>query len=173
MLEKLQLQDFDKVYAIMEEAFPDDEHRFYDEQKALLDNPKYTIYGLRNDQNGEIKAFITVYQFDDFAFVEHFATNVLYRNQGLGAVILRELQDMLQCRICLEVELPDTDMAVRRIGFYRRNGFSLNNYDYIQPPMSKGKNSMPLLIMTTDGTITKGEFDTIKSTLYREVYKVK
>ena len=38
MLQKLLEEDFDKVYRIMEESFPIDERRTYEEQKALLNN---------------------------------------------------------------------------------------------------------------------------------------
>ena len=64
-------------------------------------------------------------------------------------------------------------MAKRRIAFYERNGFFLNKYDYIQPPMSKGKNPVPLLVMTSGGKVSAKRFDEIKKCLYREVYKKK
>ena len=71
---------------------------------------------------------------------------------------------------CLEVELPETDMARRRIGFYMRNGFFLNEYDYIQPPISKGRLPVPLRIMTSGGRITQADFEKIRTVLYKEVY---
>lgn len=173
MLKKLQPENFDKVYAIMEEAFPPDERRTYDEQKALLLNRAYSVYTLTDTENDEIKSFITVYKFEKFSFLEHFATNPKYRNQGLGALVLRELSELLQCKICFEVELPDTEFAKRRIEFYKRNGFYLNGYEYTQPAISKGKKPIPLLIMTSGGSVTKGEFEEIKETLYKNVYGIK
>ena len=43
MIEKLKIQDFDTIYDLMEMSFPSDEYRTYDEQKALLNNPGYSI----------------------------------------------------------------------------------------------------------------------------------
>ena len=103
--------DFDKVYRIMEESFPIDERRTYEEQKALLNNKLYSIYILSDIENDNIKAFIAIWQFDDFAFVEHFAVSSSYRNGGIGALILQEVQKLLSCMICLEVELPEEEMA--------------------------------------------------------------
>ena len=172
MLQKLHTEDFDQVYSIMDASFPVDEHRPYDEQKALLEHPNYSIYVLPDTQNKNLKAFISVWQFDDFVYVEHFAVHPSCRNQGLGALMLGELHAAFSSQICLEVELPETDFARRRIGFYERNGFSINEYPYIQPPISKNRNAIPLLIMTTNGSISKDRFEEIRSTLYREVYKV-
>lgn len=38
MLEKLKPQDFDRVFMLLENSFPPDEYRTYEEHKALLDN---------------------------------------------------------------------------------------------------------------------------------------
>lgn len=172
MLEELQVKDFDKVYSMMEESFPVDERRTYEEQKALLDNEMYSIYILPDIENDNIKAFIAIWRFDDFAFVEHFAVSSLYRNGGLGALILQEVKKLLSSMICLEVELPEEEMAKRRIGFYERNGFYYNEYEYMQPAISKDRNEIPLRIMTTGGKVTEDRFNEMKDILYQYVYGV-
>ncbi len=147
MIEKLKTQDFDTIYDLMEMSFPSDEYRTYDEQKALLNNPAYSIYVLY-DESQDIKAFIAVWGFNKFAFIEHFAVNPEHRNSGIGAYILNELVKLLGKTVCLEVEPPETEMASRRIGFYKRNSFFFNEYPYMQPPISQGKKAIPLFIMT-------------------------
>lgn len=37
--------------------------------------------------------------------------------------------------------------------------------------MSKGKNAVPLLIMTSGGKVGEAVFDMMKATLYEKVYK--
>lgn len=169
MIEKLQIQDFDRVYEIMEMSFPADEYRNYDEQKALLKNPAYSIYVLNNESQ-DIKAFIAVWEFNKFAFIEHFAVNPKYRNGGVGTRFLNELVELLDKDICLEVEPPDADISIRRIGFYKRNNFHLNDYPYMQPPISQGKNTIPLFIMTSGSKVDEDIFEDIKGTLYKRVY---
>ncbi|MGN0460702.1 MAG: GNAT family N-acetyltransferase [Ruminococcus sp.] len=170
-IRKIKNDEFDKVFEVLKESFPTDEYRTYEEQKDLLGNPLYTIYVLPDSQDKDIMAFIAVWQFNDFAYVEHFAVSQEYRNRHLGSKIISEIVKMLPCPVCLEVELPTTDNAKRRIGFYKRNGFFFNNYTYVQPPFSKDKNPIPLAIMTSGRSIVKEEFEKIKTVLYREVYK--
>lgn len=170
MLQKMNLNDFDKVFAIMNSSFPCDEYRSYDGQKQLLNNPKYTIYVVAEDDN--INAFIAIHRLDNFAFIEHFAVNPIFRNQGIGSKMLCELKSMLGCQLCLEVELPETQLAVRRIEFYKRNGFFLNNYPYEQPAFSDDKSPVPLLLMTTIHPLNDKEFLQIKKNLYKDVYHI-
>ena len=174
MLEKMQSEVFDQVFSIMERSFPADEYRTYDEQKALLSEPGYNIYVcMRHDLNGDYAAaFMSVWQFEDFTFIEHLAADPAIRGQGLGSAILQEAVWMFRGQICLEVELPDTDLAKRRIAFYQRNGFYVNNYPYIQPSISKGKQPLPLLIMTSGACITEERFEKLRTELYRKVYKL-
>lgn len=170
MLERIDHVYFEQVFQIMDESFPTDEYRPYDEQKKLLDNPYYRIYVYK--QQDEVAAFFCVWTFDDFAFVEHFAVKENYRSGGIGSKLIQALVEKLNLPICLEVELPEEEMAKRRIGFYERNGLVFNDYEYMQPAISKGKKEIPLALMTYPKNISKEVFEHYKETLYREVYKV-
>ncbi len=161
---------FDEVFAIMQASFPTDEYRPYDEQKALLRHPRYRLVTLT--EKGRVIAFAATYSFPTFLFVEHLAVAQTHRNRGLGARLLAQLQRENDRRLCLEVELPENALSRRRIGFYERNGFTLNDYPYTQPPISKGRHPVPLRLMSTGGALTEATFETIRDTLYREVYHV-
>ena len=115
---------------------------------------------------------MAVWQLEGLGFIEHFAVDSKYRNIGLGSRMLQEIMEHLGGRICLEVELPDDDMAKRRIQFYERNGLYYNDYPYIQPAISKGRNPIPLRIMTSGGVVSQDEYQDIRDMLYREVYRV-
>lgn len=171
MLYKMRNDEFEKVYAIMVEAFPIDERRTFDEQIALLDNPSFEILVWKDAPSGEIDGFISLYRFEDLVFVEHFAVANDKRNCGLGKRILDELPSR-ERRICLEVEPPITEQAKHRIAFYERNGFYLNEYSYIQPPISKNTCPIPLLIMTSGEAVDYETFLNIKRVLYENVYGV-
>lgn len=170
LIRKMNSDEFDEIFEIMKKSFPLDEYRPYLEQKNLLNNSKYDIYVLEDEKN--IKAFISVWNFESFGYIEHFAVNENSRNCGLGSIIIKELTELLKIPICLEVELPNTDFSKRRIEFYKRNGFFLNEYTYVQPPISKGKKEIPLKIMTYGKSITEETFSKIKNILYKEVYGV-
>lgn len=88
-LETLTERDFDSVWEIMEESFPRDERRSREAQRKILDVSWYHLYGYR--AHGELMAFLAVWEFDTFLFVEHFAVRKSCRNGGLGAVLLTQL----------------------------------------------------------------------------------
>ena len=165
MIRRMKDHEFPKVFGIMEASFPPDERRPYDEQKALLSDPRFTVY-----VNDDATAFITIWSFDDFAFAEHIAVDPTLRSSGMGSAMLKELIAALTLPLCLEAEPPVEDIQKRRIAFYERNGLTLNSYPYLQPPISKGKGIVPLMIMTSCGEISLSDFRHIREVLYREVY---
>ena len=170
MLRKLAKKDFDTVFRLIERSFPTDEYRPYDGQKALLEDPAYAIYGLPG-ADASITAFLAVWTFEAFVFLEHFAVDPAYRNNGIGSQLLGELVRASGKMVCLEAEPPDNAMASRRIGFYARNGFILNDYPYTQPSLSPGRNPVPLVLMTSGRAIRREEFAEIQTVLYTRVYK--
>ncbi len=172
MLEILELSDFDQMYHLMKTSFPQDEYRPYAAQKALLDDPAYRVYAHYDDAHA-LLAFLAVWDFDRFAFVEHFAVKEECRNSGLGSRLLQELKSLLHKPLCLEAELPDNELAQRRIDFYQRNGFCSNPYPYQQPALASDQSPVPLCIMTSPTPISQQEFVTFRNALYQKVYKVK
>lgn len=172
MIELLNLQDFDPMYAIMEMSFPEDEYRGYEGQKQLFENPEYKVFIHRNEETKEIDGFLSAWDFEDVLYFEHFAVSSKARNGGIGGKMLREILARANKLTCLEVELPEGEIEKRRIGFYERNGFCFNEYPYIQPSIALGKDPIPLRIMTYQRTITEAEYQKIKNLLYRRVYHV-
>lgn len=173
MLEIMKTEEFDQVYSLMESSFPSDEYRPYEEQKKLFDRPQYRIYVVHGAKEDAVRGFLAMWQFPDFMYIEHFAVHEALRGQGIGSLVLGEVMEMSGRQICLEAELPKTDIARRRIAFYERNGFFLNEYPYVQPPVSKGKKEVPLALMTSQEYIARERFEKIKAELYREVYGIR
>lgn len=171
MLEELKQSDFDAFYCLMEKSFPTDEYRPKEEQLALFCDERYRVYGCFAPDH-TLCAILAVWLFDDFSFLEHFAVDPARRNGGLGSAALRELTEGLEKPLCLEVELPEEELPRRRIGFYRRNGFFYNEYPYMQPPISRGKQPVPLRIMSWGAPLEEGDFQKIRDTLYTQVYHV-
>lgn len=170
--EHLTYEDCNKVYDIMEKSFPPNERRTRIEQRQLLDNPRFKILAVKSDR--DVKAFMTVWSLEDWTFVEHFAVHPKLRNEGIGKRFITEFLARCETRVCLEAELPtEGEMAKRRIGFYERNGFTLNHYPYKQPSITAGQKPVDLMIMTTGGGISEPEFLRLKEQLYKYVYKVK
>ena len=172
MTQLLDVQEFDQMYEIMEQSFPDDEYRGYKGQKSLFENPEYRVYVHKNDDTGKIDGFLAAWEFEELLFLEHFAVSGKVRNAGIGGRMLREVLSQVNKLVCLEVELPQGELEKRRIGFYERNGFFFNEYPYMQPSIAKGRNPIPLRIMTYLKPVSQKEHEEIKKLLYRKVYHV-
>lgn len=151
------------------DAFPPEERRPWEGivNPASEAGPRLHIISL---PDGTAAGFVTVWIFDGFVYVEHLAVAPSARGGGIGAAVLSELVKIYALPIALEVEPPcdENPMAARRIGFYRRCGLDVLDFDYIQPPYSENLPSVPLLLMATEGA---PEPSIIASTLHKEVYK--
>ena len=173
MIQKLQREDYEQVYQILEASFPITERRPYEKQVELLEEPLYQIYVLKDEKENLVQGFMAVWEFETYTFLEHFAVNPAYRNSGFGSVMIKELLELSVNPVFLEVELPDTEMAVRRIGFYERNGLFYNAYPYMQPALTEGCEPIPLRIMTSGNAVEEEQFHEIAELVYREVYQQK
>lgn len=161
-------KEFDIIWNLFVESFRTDERRDKEKQFELLSNPLYHLETLQN--NKKAIAYIAYWNFDDFLYVEHLATAPEMRGQGIGKNILKELIERVNKLTVLEVEKPHDNIAKRRIQFYKRLGFQVNDYEYFQPSYGKDKNEVPLLFLSNPRQISYIEFDRIRKTIYREVY---
>lgn len=162
--------NFDEIFKIMDEAFPDSEMRTYEGQKRLLQNEKYHIYE-ELDGVGQLVGFLAYWTLNGCVFFEHLAVSSVRRGQGIGKnILLKNIKD-IKLPIFLEVEPPETDMAKRRIAFYERLGFCLSDFYYEQPPLRKNQTAQQLLIMSYPAPISAEEFAKYKKEIYTNVYK--
>jgi len=162
-------RDFPEVYDIMEEAFPADEVRPYDEVKELMDDPSYKILVVK-DRKENLGGFLAVWNFPKFNFAEYFAIRRSMRGKGLGSAALRGFLKRTEKPLVLEVEALDTTKARRRIRFYERLGFVQNDINYIEPPTQKGSSPIPLTVLSYPEPIPRKEYAQVKTQIFRQVY---
>ena len=171
MLEIVNGENFGLIYQLMKESFPTSEIRSFKGQKALLKDERYKIYGYR--ENGELIGVICAWDFEERLFLEHFAVAPEYRNRGIGYNMLKNLLANYKGLAFLESEPPESDLQKRRIDFYKRCGFFVNDYPYCQPAFSKKLPAVPLKIMSYQKTLSYEEFMKVKTLIYKEVYHQK
>lgn len=159
---------FEQFYDLLEKSFPPDERRSFIKQKQLLDNNKYTVYARFENEN--LLGFLSTWKLGLFSYIEHFAVSPDFRNRGLGGKMLQETIGIVGSDLFLEVEPPESDITKRRIAFYERNGFVLNDFPYVQPAYGKDRRPLNLMIMTYKKPVTQSEFENTKRILYKEVY---
>ena len=169
-LTKIDSEDFYSFYNLMSEAFPPVERRNLENQRKLLENDFYNIVGYK--ENDKVIAFIASWEFENFNFIEHFAVDSSYRGNGIGSKILKQyLNNHKDKPVFLEVEYPEDDYSKRRIEFYKRFGFSLNDYEYVQPPLEEGNELLPLKIMSYPNESNDEQLNRFRNNVYKHVYK--
>jgi len=170
MFERITEETFDAVFPLLEEAFPVTELRTKADQRALLQNPLYRLWGVRGE-DGSFWAVFAFWEIEEFLYIEHFAVDKTYRNDGQGGKLLDRLLEEKGKPVVLEVELPEDDLTRRRVGFYERHGLVFNDYPYMQPPMRKGQAAIPLRIMTKPAAIDETTYHRYKKLIHRIVYQ--
>lgn len=86
---------------------------------------------LTASREAQVLAILLVWNLPDVVFLENFAVRSDCRGQGIGADLLRQVAEIWEKPQVLEVEIPQTERQRRRIAFYQRCGFFLNQtYPY-------------------------------------------
>ena len=162
----------DQVENTYTASFPIDERRSFDLIKELIvNNPTFNLYTF--EKAGQYLGFITIWEFPNFLYVEHFAIESTQRSGGIGSLTLSKLMESATKPFILEVEPPLDEMSKRRIEFYKRHGFKLDTHDYKQPPYMEGLNWLDLQLMSYGEIDLERSFEMVKDTLYKEVYQVR
>lgn len=163
--------EFSNFFTLLEQGLLPLEYRSFENQKALLKNDAYNILFCKQDE--KILGALAFWYVEDFVFVEHFVVSPDCRNQGIGTKMLSFLENEIGCLTILEVELPHSHVNLRRIEFYKRNGFFYNLFEYFQPPLNVGDEPLELKIMSKPKELNEKEFQKIRQRLINAVYKVK
>lgn len=159
---------FDKVYEKMIAAFPYEERRDSSDQKKCFDKCYFNF--LEITDNGIPVGFITPWVFPDFVYIEHLAIDEDKRSGGYGSKTIELIKEIYKKPVILEAEAPETEQQIKRIRFYERLGFKVNEYDYTQPSYH-GSEGVPLMILSYPELLSQKEFDDFVAVTRKEVYK--
>ncbi len=169
-MENIKKDEFDKVFNLMKESFPESEYRPYEKQLKLLSVEEYKIR-TKYDESGNLISFVAFWDFPEFVFVEHLAVSPTCRGMGLGTKIMQELIKSYDKPIILEIEPPKNETSVKRCEFYERLGFHICNYEYYQKPLREGQNKLRLNLMSYPITLNEKTFKYIQDYLLKQTYK--
>ncbi|MGM9796314.1 MAG: GNAT family N-acetyltransferase [Parabacteroides sp.] len=162
----------DQVEQTYNEAFPEAERRDFALVRQLIANePAFQLQVFYRDDT--YVGFLSNWQFEGFRYVEHFAIDPSARNGGIGGVVLRKFLALQLDSVILEVELPEDELARRRVGFYERQGFRLDTHRYIQPPYRPEGSSLELRLMCYGEMDLTQRYAEVRDALYQKVYGVR
>ncbi len=169
-IKKNDKQSLISIREIYENSFPPDERRDFELVTELIDNKLFTLYGIIFENN--TIGMLSGWSFIDFTYIEHFAIDSKFRNNGAGSFIFQKFINQTTNKIILEVDLPTDEISLKRIKFYTKFGFSICKETYIQPPYDKNKEAVPMLIMSNVDIESFEDFEYLKNTIYKNVYSV-
>ena len=144
---------FKKVWSLYKKSFPPEERRQLCTQRKIMDASLYH-FEIITDIDKFI-GFIMWWDFEGIRYIEHLAVLPQLRGKGYGQHILKRFISKSHLPILLEVEHPNTEINERRICFYQRMGFVVNEYEYKQPPFKKHGSYVPLMLMTYPDVVYK------------------
>lgn len=154
-----------------ETSFPADERRRFAQLLKLLACPDMHLCALVAEN--QLVGFIIYWQWPDVStvFIEHIAIDPDQRNKQFGQQAIHQVLQLDFAQFLLEAECPTDAISQRRIGFYERQGFSLNRFDYAQPPYQRGNPAIPMKLLSTPAIEQQEEFDRFCELIKERVYE--
>ena len=146
---------FPAVYEKMNAAFPLEEHRNFTGQLECLKDERFNFFEVVD--NSSPVGFIAIWNLNGFVFLEHLAIDEDKRSGGYGTKAIELLKVTFKKPIILEAEAPVTEQQIKRIAFYDRLGFKVNDFYYEQPSYH-GCEGVPLKILSYPDLLTDEEF---------------
>jgi GNAT superfamily N-acetyltransferase len=160
---------FREAWRLYENSFPLEERRLINSQVKLFKNLNYNFDIIIKEE--KFIGFILWWEFDNLRYIEYFATVESLRNKGFGKLIIEKFIKRSQKPIILEVELPQSAIKKRRINFYERLGFQLNNHFYEIAPMHEGFSALKLLIMSFPYAISEEDVSNFTEQCHPIIFK--
>lgn len=165
---------FEESLALMHASFIDDELRPDDALRINTDNSSIFSFNIIEDAQGSRVGLMTTWNFGKIIYIEHFAIEKGQRGQGYGSAAIGKLTELSKQPVIIEVEMPETSAeAASRVKFYERLGFTGWQTPYVQPPYSKGKNPIPMMLMSKGMEETLECAGIVTALLHRHVYGIK
>lgn len=163
-------QELQTLLSLYREAFPQEERREEGQLLRLVEEKKEMVFNAVK-ADGDLAGLFVYWEFEEFYYLEHLAVCPELRNRKIGQQVLDYAdRELTGCRI-LEVEPPLTEIAARRIAYYRRNGYEVVEKTYEQPSYDGLKNGIPLWIMSNYREMNPAKaIDTIQKEVYRNNY---
>ena len=150
-------------------TFPEKERRDWSQLLDMIENtPEMWLQLIEADE--QVIGFLVLWALEEWLFVEYFAIDPEHRGKNYGAQVMQDLTGLSHTKLILEVEPPQTDDAVRRIHFYKRNGLTCLPFDYLQPSYSNPEQSYPMLLMSNAVEKEEVYFTEVISFIKRCVY---
>lgn len=146
---------YEEAMALYAASFPLHEQRTADDQRRALEHLDYHfVLALEQSQ---MVGLVLYWEQPQYLYIEHLCTVPAVRGQGLGAEILRQLTP-LEKTLILEIDPPEDEISIRRLGFYQRAGFQTNPFPYRHPAYRRDCKPHRLVVLSHPAPLTADDF---------------
>ncbi len=147
--------DWDEAWRLYESAFPRKERRTLRDHLRALADPRFHADAIREE--GRLVGIVYWWRYDErTCYAEHLAVSPALRGHSIGSRAFAEFCAR-HPRVVLEIDPPEDEISVRRLGFYRRLGFVENPQEYLHPSFSAPFETHPLVLMSRPEPMDDGE----------------
>lgn len=162
------MQEFDTFYQILKDHFPTKEVKEYSYLKGMFESGQ--AHALVQKEEDSIIGALCYMEVKEYVFIDYFVIVDVHQGKQQGQQMLQYFKKTINKPIILEVELPTDEISKRRIAFYERMGFILNEHEYVIPPIRSLKFPIYFLLMTDKSPLTKEKFNEIYPSILKTVY---
>lgn len=159
---------FNDAMKIYQTSFPIFEQRTMKNQIEVLENKEY--YSTIICENNILIGLLFYWKYGKYTYIEHLAISPSLRGQNYGSKILKIFCEDNK-NIILEIDNPIDEISIKRLKFYSKIGFKLQNFQHIHPPYRKGYEGHNLKIMSFNRDLSKEEYDAFNVFLKTKVMK--
>lgn len=121
-------------------------------------------------ENDTLIGLLFYWKYGKYTYIEHLAISPSLRGKNYGSKILwsfcKENKDTI-----LEIDNPIDEISIKRLKFYLRIGFKLQDFEHIHPPYRKEYDGHNLKIMSFNRDLSKEEYEKFNSFLKTNVMK--
>lgn len=149
-------KDWEAACELYENAFPQKERRSIEDHLRALEDSRFSVNVIHF--NGEFAGIFFFWVFAEFCYGEYLAILPQLRGHNIGSKVIDILKERYE-KVVLEIDPPEDEMAIRRLGFYERAGFVKNPQLYIHPSFCRPFEPHQLILMSYPNLLTDLEFE--------------
>lgn len=159
---------FDDAMKIYEASFPIFEQRTLKNQIEALENEMY--YSSIICENGKLIGIVFYWKYGKYTYIEHLAISPSLRGKNYGSKILRDFCKDNKDTI-LEIDNPIDEISIKRLKFYSKIGFKLQDFEHIHPPYRQEYDGHYLKVLSFNRDLSKEEYEEFNTFLKTKVMK--
>lgn len=159
---------FSKMISIYNYSFPEFEKRTLVNQIEVLNDESYKCIVVC--ENNILVGIILYWDFENYKYVEHLAIDKDLRGKSYGSKILKEFCNDNKT-IILEIDPPIDEVSVKRLKFYNKLGFVMQEFNHIHPPYRLGYEGHKLKVLSFNRELSKSEYYEFNDFLKNRIMK--